>query len=164
MSVFDLTAGHISISHGEISIDQVDWASLICEPSQTFAETLKKHTLFMIEAPELRLKVEFYVMQASLRLHTDLTPDLGMTTRGLILEAENDLVITTGKNSLPAKAGDVYALDPNKLHGTQTSGFLAFATYDYPSHRVPDPQEFRRLAIVELTRLLDARKIRYARI
>lgn len=161
MNRFDLSAGHIAIANGDMPLFGIDWASLVCEPHETFADALGEHMLVGIEPRGIRLGVDIYVMQSDLKLHTDITMHPGQTTYGLIIEADDDLVITSGRSNLTARPGDVYSLDPNKQHGTRTSGFLAFATQDYHPDRAPTPDEFRAIAITEIVKLLEFRNIRY---
>lgn len=161
MESFDLRAGHIALSHGPMPITGIDWPALIRSLNDTDDADLDDHFLYGIEPRGISLRVDFYMMRADLKLHTDLTMHPGMTTLGVIVAADPDLLITTGQNSLPAQAGDVYHLDPTKRHGTRTKGFLAFATQDYLGHQIPPPGEFRAIALTELTKLLDFRGIGY---
>lgn len=75
---------------------------------------------------------------------------------GMILECEADFVLTTGRSRVPARAGDVYLLDPFKRHGAETSGFYAFAALDVRPGGDVCPERFRDRAIVDLLGMLGA--------
>lgn len=80
---------------------------------------------------------------------------------GMILECEADFVLTTGRSRVPARAGDVYLLDPFKRHGAETSGFYAFAALDVAPGADMCPERFRDRTISELCGMLRATNTRY---
>lgn len=70
---------------------------------------------------------------------------------GMILECEADFVLTTGRSRVPARAGDVYLLNPFKRHGAETSGFYAFAALDVAPGADMCPERFRTFVINQLS-------------
>lgn len=155
-------AGHIQIAPGAMPISDIDWASVACPPDELFAEFLSPHLLQGVEARGRWpfTDIEFYLSTGSLPLHVDDLSPPGGLVMGMILECEADFVLTTGRSRVPARAGDVYLLDPFKRHGAETSGFYAFATLDVAPGADMCPERFRTFVINQLSVMIASLPIR----
>lgn len=150
-----LRCGHISIEPGAPIDIEIVWPTILKladygEGHPQSVEDLESHMLYGLEVRMPSVHCEFYVCRDAIKLHTDLTIMPDMATFGLILAADSDLMLTTGRGDIRAKAGDCYLLDPNKRHGTKTNGFLAFATRDYHLGSLPSASQFRDQVAREL--------------
>ena len=148
---YDMAAGHLAVAHGDPAFASIDWASGLCEQGQSIESFVEReHMIYGIEMNDTDL--ELILVRGDLRLHTDLTSSSSLATVGLILQADAGAEITTGRSRLPIRAGDVYRLDPNRLHGAFNSGLLAFVARDYRHWQEPTPADFRIRACEQLKR------------
>lgn len=150
-----LRCGHISIEPGAPIDIEIVWPTILKladygEGHPQSVEDIEPHMLYGLEVRMPSIHSEFYVCREAIKLHTDITLTPQMVTFGLILAADPDLMLTTGRGDIHVKAGDCYMLDPNKRHGTKTKGFLAFATRDYHLESVPTADQFREQVTREL--------------
>ena len=147
------TAGHISIFEGA----KLNFNNQLIEQKITS----KRNVLNGFEDGAINIlytrywdkgEISIYHVQGKLELHTDIAPDEEMTM-GMILQADNDLILTTGRSHTSAKPGDIFTLDPNKRHGANTNGSLVFAATDYHKALVPSAGCYRQIIDREIDRI-----------
>jgi len=143
---YDEAVGHLAVQRGSLDLPRTNWAALLGEPHQSLDKAIgEKHLLNGIEGTDVDF--EIYLIRDRLRLHTDLTLFPCMVTLGLILACDEGACITTGRSNITVSPGDLYRLDPNKMHGAHGYEFLAFISYDYRQGHEPEPAKFRHEAL-----------------
>lgn len=160
---FDARAGHIHVARGAMPLTEIDWALLACPLDETFEEYVEPHLLSEIESRGKwhNDSLEFYISKNDLKLHTDDCLWQSDRVMGMILECEPDFTLTTGRSHIPATAGDVYLLEPSRLHGTKTAGFYAFVATNVDCNNLSTPNEFRARIIRKLEEMCLASNVHF---
>ncbi len=142
----DRTAGHINIYSGKApKFNKKHLLGLIEKVAESKIDDLPNGFINVLQTPfdyygeneDEELYATVFSVVGNLKLHTDCVGYDEMTI-GMILIANDDLELYTGRKKTPAKVGDVFILNPFKMHGARHTGLLVFAALDY----VPESEKY----------------------